>query len=109
LSTTPRSRSEPYPLPAATGSLSPSELVAAPELGRRVALDQLLELVNFTLVAVHPGLASEPSLLHPLDPQAILADQIVQQGACLAKAMARYRAAVLAALHRPDTNDDLPF
>jgi hypothetical protein len=44
-----------------------------------------------------------------LDPEAVLAEEIVQQGARLAKAMACYRAATLAALHRPDTHDDLPF
>jgi hypothetical protein len=95
-------------LPTVTASLSPNELAAAPELALLIALDQLLELVNFTLVAVHPGLASEPSLLYPPDLQAVLADQIVQHGARLAKAMSRYRAAVLAELHRPDTSD-LPF
>jgi hypothetical protein len=52
----------------------------------------------------------ETSLLHPPDLQAVLANQMVHQhGARLAKAMARYRAAAIAALHRPDTNDDLPF
>jgi hypothetical protein len=85
------------------------ELIAAPELAILIALDQLLELVNFTLVAVHPSLASQCSLLRPPDPQAVLADQIVRHGACLATAMTRYRAAILAALHRPDTDDDLPF
>jgi hypothetical protein len=85
------------------------ELIAAPELAILIALDQLLDLVSFTLVAVHPGLTSERSVLHPLDSQAVLADQIVRHGACLATAMTRYRAAVLAALHRPDTDDDLPF
>lgn len=102
--TTPRSRgSAPLAPPTA------HELIAAPELAILLALDQLLELMNVTLVTVHPGLASEPSLLHPLDPQAVLADQIVRHGARLATAMTRYRAAVLAALHRPDTDDDLPF
>jgi hypothetical protein len=102
LPTTPRSRAS-APLAPPTSH----ELIAAPELAILVALDQLLELVNFTLVAVHPGLASERSLLHPLDPHAVLADQLIQHGARLAKAITRYRAAVLAALHRPDT--DLPF
>jgi hypothetical protein len=90
-------------------SLTPNELVAVPELALLAALHQLLDLVNFTLAAVHPELTSEPSLLHPLDPQAVLADQIVRHGAHLAKAMTRYRAATLAALRRPDTDDDLPF
>lgn len=102
--TTPRSRGS-----AALAPPTSHELIAAPELAILVALDQLLELVSFTLVAVHPGLASERSLLHPLDPQAVLADQLIEHGARLAMAMTRYRAAVLAALHRPDTNDDLPF
>ena len=105
LSTTPRSRA----VPTVPASLSSNELVAAPELAILIALDQLLELVNFTLVAVHPELATEPSLLHPLGMQAVLADQIVQHAARLAKAIARYRAAVVAELHRPDTGDDLPF
>lgn len=107
LSTTPRSG--PRSSPTVPASLSSNELLAAPELAILIALDQLLELVNFTLVAVHPELATEPSRLHPLDLQAVLADQIVQLGAHLAEAMARYRAASLAALHRPDTSDDLPF
>ena len=102
--TTPRSRGS-APLAPTTSH----ELIAAPELAILIALDQLLELVNFTLVAVHPDLISERSLLHPLDPQAALADQLIQHGARLAKAMTRYRAAVLAALHRPDTDDALPF
>jgi hypothetical protein len=96
-------------LPPTPAPLTPNELVAVPELTILIALHQLLDLVNFTLAAVHPGLAGEPSLLHPLDPQTVLADQIVQHGARLAKAMARYRAATLAALHHPDTGDDLPF
>lgn len=90
-------------------SLTSIELIAAPELALLAALDQLLDLVNLTLVAIYPRLASELSLLHPLDSQVVLAEQIVQHAARLAKAMARYRAATLATLHRPDTNDDLPF
>lgn len=108
MSTTPRSRSEPYSSPTVPASRSSNELVAAPELAILIALDQLLALVNLTLVAVHPGLATEPSLLHPLDRQAI-AGQIVQHGARLSEAIARYRSAVLAELHRRDTGDDLPF
>ena len=109
MSTTPPSRSDPLSGPPAPASLAPGELVAAPELAILAALDQLLDLVNFTLVAVHPGLASKPSRLPLPDPQSILAGQIVRHGARLAKAMGRYRAATLAALHRPDTNDDLLF
>jgi hypothetical protein len=110
LPTTPRSRRPaPRSLPPTPASPTPNELVAAPELALLVALHQLLDLVSFTLAAVHPELASEPSLLHPWDPRAVLADQIVQHGARLANAMNRYRAATLAALHRPDTSDDLPF
>ncbi len=90
-------------------SLTSNELIAAPELALLAALDQLLDLVNFTLVAIYPRLASELSLLHPSDSQVALAEQIVQHGARLTRAIARYRAATLAALHCPDTNDDLPF
>jgi hypothetical protein len=96
-------------LPPELAALTPNELVAVPELAILAALHQLLDLVNLTLVAVHPALASEPSRLHPVDPQVVLADQIVQHGALLAKTMAHYRAAALATLHRPDTSDDLPF
>jgi hypothetical protein len=108
LSTTPRSRQT---TPRASPSVPPTahELLAAPDLAILGALDQLLELVNFTLVALHPELAGEPSLLHPRDPQAALAEAITEHSARLASAMIRYRAAVLAALHRPDTGDDLPF
>jgi hypothetical protein len=96
-------------LPPTPASPTPNELIAIPELAILVALHQLLDLVNLALAGVHPELASEPSLLHPWDPRAVLADQIVQHGARLAEAMARYRAATLAALHRPDSDDDLPF
>lgn len=106
--TTPRSRrTAPRDLP----SVSPTanELLAVPELAILAALDQLLELVNFTLVALHPELACEPSLLHPRDLQAALAEAITEHSARLASATIRYRAAVLAALYRPDTDDDVPF
>jgi hypothetical protein len=109
LSTTPRSRSGPCAWPPEPVSLTPNELIAVPELAILAALHQLLDLVTVTLAAVHPELTSEPSLLHPLDSQAGLADQIVRHGARLAVAMTRYRAAILVELHRPDTNDDLPF
>jgi hypothetical protein len=85
------------------------ELIAAPELAILVALHQLLELASATLLALHPELVSEPSLLRPRDPQALLADHVVRHSAGLATAMTRYCAGVLAALHRPDTTDDLPF
>lgn len=85
------------------------ELIAAPELATLRALQQLLELANATLVALYPELASEPSLLRPRDPHALLADHVVCHSAHLATALTRYCAAVLAALHRPDTDDDLPF
>jgi hypothetical protein len=55
-------------LPPVPAPLTSNELVAAPELAILAALDQLLELMNFTLVASHPVLASEPSLLPPLGP-----------------------------------------
>jgi len=114
LSTTPRSRRTTR-IRRATSRSPPSlpptanELLAAPELAILAALDQLLELVNFTLVALHPELASEPSLLHPRDPQAALATAIAEHSARLSSATIRYRIAVLAALQRPDTDDDLPF
>jgi hypothetical protein len=108
LSTTPRSRRT---TPRSPPSVPPTanELLAAPELAILGALEQLLDLVNFTLVALHPELASEPSLLHSRDPQAALAEAIAEHSARLASAMTCYRTAVLAALHRPDTDDDLPF
>ena len=108
MSTTPRSRRTTPRSPPSVPSTA-NELLAAPELAILGALDQLLELVNFALVALHPELASEPSLLHPRDPQAALAEAIAEHSARLASAMTRYRAAVLAALHCPDTDDDLPF
>jgi hypothetical protein len=105
---TPRSR-RPAPRPPSPPPLTAHELLAAPELAVFVALHQLLELASVTLIALHPELVCEPSLLRPQDPQALLADDVVRHSAGLATAMTRYCAAVLAALHRPDTSDDLPF
>jgi hypothetical protein len=102
----PRSRQvapvSPHP------SLTAPELVAAPELAVLVALQQLLELTTLTLAAVHPELVSDRSYLRPLDPQAVVADQLIKLGARLTKAVTCYRAAAIAALHAPDT-DDIPF
>jgi len=84
------------------------ELVAAPELAVLVALQQLLELTTLTLAAIHPDLVGDRSYLRPLDPQAVLAEQLIELAARLAKATTRYRAAAIAALQAPDT-DDLPF
>jgi hypothetical protein len=89
-------------------SLTSHELVAAPELAVLVALQQLLELTMLTLAAVHPELVSDHSYLRPLDPQVVVADQLIKLGARLTKAVTCYRAAAIAALHAPDT-DDIPF
>jgi hypothetical protein len=107
LSTTQRSR-RPTPGAQPPAAPTPQELVATPELAVLAALQHLIELVSLSLAASHPELAGERSLLRPLDPQAVLADQLIQLGARLARATTRYRVAVIAALHRPDT-DDLPF
>jgi hypothetical protein len=109
LSTTPRSRRAPPP-PPTTSLASPTlhELLAAPELAVLVALQQLLELTTLTLAAIHPELIGDRSYLRRLDAQAALADQLIKLGARLAKATISYRAAALAALLAPDT-DDLPF
>ena len=107
MSTTPRSR-RPAPGTLPPAAPTPQELVVTPELAVLAALQHLIELVSLSLVASHPELASERSFLRPLDPQAVLADQLIQLGARLARATTRYRVAVIAALHRPDT-DDLPF
>ena len=109
MSTTPRSRQA---APAAPVSLRASptrhELVAAPELAVLVALQQLLELTTLTLAAIHPELVGDRSYLRPLDPQLVVADQLIKLGARLTKAVTCYRTAAIAALHAPDT-DDIPF
>lgn len=101
----PRSRRPSRPGPP--GSITPQELADEPALAVLVALQQLLELTGFTLAAIHPDLVGDRSHLRPLDPQAVLADQIVRLGARLVKATNRYRAEAIARLHAPDT-DDLP-
>jgi hypothetical protein len=90
---------------------TPQQLLAAPELAVLDALQHLLELTGRALVAVHPELLGERSLLHPLDPQAALADRLIRHMGLLANATTRYQAAVLAALHEPDTDPghDDPF
>ncbi len=107
MSTTPPSRpTTPSAHPPAPPT--PGELLAAPELAVLAALQQLLDLAALTLSTVYPELASERSLLRPLDPQATAADELIQLSARLTKAMDRYRVATLAALYRPDP-DDFPF
>ena len=107
MSTTPHSRRR-APRPPPLASTTPEELLAAPELALLAALQQLLDLAALTLLTVYPELASERSPLRPLDPQATAAAELLQRGARLTEAMADYRVATLAALHRPDT-DDIPF
>jgi hypothetical protein len=96
------------PRPPPLASTTPEELLAAPELALLAALQQLLDLAALSLLIVHPELASERSPRWPLDPQATAADELIQRGARLTEAMAHYRIATIAALHRPDT-DDIPF
>lgn len=58
---------------------------------------------------MHPELEGEPSYLRP-DSRAVLADHVIRLATRLEQATARYHAAVLADLHRPNTrDDDLPF
>jgi hypothetical protein len=112
LSTTPRSHR------AAAGatlppSPTPDELVVLPEVAILAALQQLLELTTLTLRAVHPDSSStapafDRSRLRPLDLRAPLADQIIELGACLARAVTGYRVAAIDSLYGPDT-DDIPF
>jgi hypothetical protein len=89
-------------------SLTPQELVALPELALLAALQQLLELTTRTLAALHPIDDVVRSRLRPHDLRAALADQIVELGACLARATTCYRVAATDSLYIPDT-DDIPF
>jgi len=73
------------------------------------ALEHLIELSTLALLAVHPELIGERSHLRPLDAQAALADRLIRLASHLANAAARYHVAAIAALHRPDTDDDTPF
>ena len=89
---------------------TPRDLVAAPELAVLAALQHILELSTFALLATHPELEGEPSHLRPPDSRAVLADQVIRLATRLEQATARYHAAVLADLRRPDArDDDLPF
>jgi len=83
-------------------------LAVVPELALLAALQHVLELTTLTLVAMHPELVGDRSYLRPLDPQALLADQLITLGMRLAKVVVGYRVVALASLHAPDT-DDLPF
>jgi hypothetical protein len=83
--------------------------IDAPELTILSALDHVLELAGFSIVAAHPELASEPSRFRPLDTQAALAEQVVQDAARLAKSIARYRAATLASLASVATDEQTAF
>lgn len=74
------------------------------------ALQHLIELSTFALLATHPDLEGDPSYVRPPDSLAVLADQVIRLAIRLDEATARYHAAVLADLRRPDTrDDDIPF
>ncbi|MCA1823401.1 MAG: hypothetical protein LC640_03900 [Frankia sp.] len=90
-------------------SPTPHELVAAPELAILAALQNLIELSTRALLAAHPELIGEWSHLHPPDAQAVHADRLIRLASRLANATTRYHTAALAALERPDTDDDIPF
>lgn len=105
-STQPRSR--PTEAAASRASPTPEELAVVPELAVLAALQHVLELTTLTLVAMHPELVGDRSYLRPLDPQALLADQLITLGMRLAKVVVGYRVVALASRHAPDT-DDLPF
>ena len=108
-STQPRSR--PTEAAASRASPTPEELAVVPELALLAALQHVLELTTLTpltLVAMHPELVGDRSYLRPLDPQALLADQLITLGMRLAKVVVGYRVVALASRHAPDT-DDLPF
>jgi hypothetical protein len=98
---------------AAAGATPPElltrhELVVFPELALLAALQQLLELTTRTLAAIHPDLAGDRIRLRPPDLRAALADQIIELGACLARAAICYRVAASDSLDAPDA-DDIPF
>jgi hypothetical protein len=93
-------------LKAHRDNLSP---IDAPELTILAALDHILELANFALVAANLELAGEPSLLRPLDPQAALASQVVNRANRLTKAIARYRAATIAAVQSEISDEHVTF
>jgi hypothetical protein len=107
-STTPRR----HPIRAhAPAPATPEELVAEPQLAVLEALQHVIDLTGRMLLAAHPELIGEHSLLHPLDLQATLAERLIRFAALLASATSRYQLAVLAALHEPDSGpeDDIPF
>jgi len=89
-------------------SPTPHELVVFPELALLAALQQLLGLTTLTLAAIHPDDVFVCSRLRPLDLRAALADQIIELGACLARAATCYRVAAIDSIYVPDT-DDIPF
>jgi len=107
-STTPR---RPATSSLAPAPPTPQELAAAPELAVLDALQHVIDLTSRVLLAAHPELIGKPSHLHPLDLQATLAERLIWLATLLANATMRYQAAVLAALHEPDTDedDDIPF
>jgi hypothetical protein len=104
----PNQPDKPAPPAAPPAPPTPHELVAAPELPLLIALQQLLELTTGTLAVIYPGLIGTHPWLRPLEPQAILADQLIKLGAHLAATASHYHAAVLASLHAPD-DEDIPF
>ena len=89
-------------------SPTPHELVVFPELALLAALQQLLGLTTLTLTAIHPDGDAVRSRLRALDLRGALADQIIELGACLARAATCYRFAAIDSLYVPDT-DDIPF
>lgn len=83
--------------------------IDAPELTILAALEHIIELAGFSLVAANPELASEPSLLRPLDQRAVLASQLVEEAGRLTEAIARYRAATISALESATSDEHITF
>lgn len=91
-------------------TLTPLELLGAPELAALDLLHHAVHVVGLALLAQYPHLLGDEygRVRHDGDPVAQLAQRLLGRARALDDLIARYRHAVANA-QRPDNDDGLPF
>ena len=96
--------------PPTTTTLTPVDLLGAPELAALDLLHHAVHVVGLALLAQYPHLLGDQygRVCHDGDPLAQLAQRLLGRARALDDVIHRYRQAVANA-NRPDNNNDLPF
>lgn len=91
-------------------TLTPLELLGAPELAALDLLHHAVHVVGLALIAQYPHLLGDDygRVRHDGDVVAELAERLLRRAGALDDIIGRYRQAVANA-QRPDNDDDLPF